>query len=339
MADVARDLGLCIGQRFPTRQKLQLRIGEVCQNLHKIPRWTPRTDDGATNRACANNSWICARAWGDNDPFIVKAAPRSGAWEILEANLSEAAGTNSIGTVPHKRCPFTAKQLVPLIAEALSNDPSMGATSMKNHLKCHVRTDCLGDSMLQTVREQARVLVFGDPKTNIQYMEHVIDLATEKGHRAKIITMSREEAKELVVRIARWEHQKKRQSSSEKSFPRFSSQVWQAKNMDRVRELLGDDPEMRYVRGVYFAPSTSVPKFSTFLKLFSADAADLRWGSCTLYSMYGRNLNMGSVCLAHAIIAGNEDKRGWTSFFNFIMDHYPDIDHPSITIVSDRDKG
>ena len=48
---------------------------------------------------------------------------------------------------------------------------------------------------------------------------------------------------------------------------------------------------------------------------------------------------MGSVCLAHAIIAGNEDKRGWTSFFKFIMDHYPDIDHPSITIVSDRDKG
>ena len=31
--------------------------------------------------------------------------------------------------------------------------------------------------------------------------------------------------------------------------------------MHRVGKLLGDDLEMRYVRGVYFAPSTSVPKF------------------------------------------------------------------------------
>ena len=73
--------------------------------------------------------------------------------------------------------------------------------------------------MLQTIREQAQV--FGDPKTNIQYMEHVIDLAIEKGHQAKIVTMSREEAKELVVRMARWEHQPKRKSSSDKSFLGF----------------------------------------------------------------------------------------------------------------------
>ena len=108
--------------------------------------------------------------------------------------------------------------------------------------------------------------------------------------------------------------------------------------MHQVGKLLGDDPEMRYVRGVNFAPSTSVPKFNTFLKLLSADPAHLRWESSTLYSIYGRNSNMGSVCLAHAIISGNEDKRGCTSFFKFIMDHYPFIDHPSITIVSNRDK-
>ena len=56
ITDVAKDLGLCIGQRFATRQKLQLRICEVCQNLHKISRWTSRADDGAANRACVNSS-------------------------------------------------------------------------------------------------------------------------------------------------------------------------------------------------------------------------------------------------------------------------------------------
>ena len=48
---------------------------------------------------------------------------------------------------------------------------------------------------------------------------------------------------------------------------------------------------------------------------------------------------MGSFCLAHSILSGNEDKRGWKLFFKFVMDHYPEIDHPDISIVSDRDKG
>ena len=109
--------------------------------------------------------------------------------------------------------------------------------------------------------------------------------------------------------------------------------------MARINALLGADEEAKYVTGVYFAPSTSVRKFNHALRLFSADAAHLSWGSCTLYSLYGRNSNMGAFCIAHAIIAGNEDKQSWTSFFQFVLEHYPQINHVNTTIVSDRDKG
>ena len=48
---------------------------------------------------------------------------------------------------------------------------------------------------------------------------------------------------------------------------------------------------------------------------------------------------MDAFCIAHAVITGNEDKRGGTSFFKFVTDHYLDIDHSAVTNVSDRDKG
>ena len=106
-----------------------------------------------------------------------------------------------------------------------------------------------------------------------------------------------------------------------------------------MRESLGYNLGAKYVTGVYFAPKPSIEKIESSLQLFSADAAHLSWGPYTLYSLYGRNANMGAFCLAHAILAGNEDKRSWSSFFQFALEHYPCLNQSTTTIISDRDKG
>ena len=64
--EVATHIGLTVGERFSTRQRLQLRISEVCQHLYKVPRYTPKVFDGVTSKTCVNNNWVCARAWGMN---------------------------------------------------------------------------------------------------------------------------------------------------------------------------------------------------------------------------------------------------------------------------------
>ena len=53
----------------------------------------------------------------------------------------------------------------------------MSDVAKRNQLKCFVRTEYIGNSVIQTVREQAHRLVFGDPKKSIQYMENVVDIA------------------------------------------------------------------------------------------------------------------------------------------------------------------
>ena len=126
-------------------------------------------------------------------------------------------------------------------------DPAVSAMSMRNHLKSFVSTEYLGKAILQTITEQARRLAFGDPKTNIRYMEHVIDLAIERGHGAKIDTVSREEAKEVLVLMETWEHQQRRKRSCDNSFPRLCRLRRQTENAECVIEIMSDDSESKYV--------------------------------------------------------------------------------------------
>ena len=119
------------------------------------------------------------------------------------------------------------------------------------------------------------------------------------------------------------EHKEKMKLIPEEQRVRFDPSQFQRENIRRIKDSLGQSTNSRHVEGAFFAPSTSVSCISKALSLYTADAAHLSWGSFTLYSMYGRNANMGAFCVAHAIIFGNENKRGWKSFFEFVLEHYP----------------
>ena len=86
IVEVARDLNLTVRQFFSTRQKLQLRIAEVCRDLHKISRWSPRECDEPKSKANCNKRWLCARVYSGNDPFIVKSLRTFSGWKVLGLN-------------------------------------------------------------------------------------------------------------------------------------------------------------------------------------------------------------------------------------------------------------
>lgn len=142
------------------------------------------------------------------------------------------------------------------------------------------------------------------------------------------------------MRLARWKHrQTERSKARTEPKTRWNGANWQVTNSELIEEVLGDDQSILFATRCFFAPSSSVARYTFAMRLFSADAAHMRWGTCTFYSLYGYNAPMGAFCLGHAILAGNEDSECWKSFFSFIHGVYPLLDQAQNTIVSDRDKG
>jgi hypothetical protein len=43
--------------------------------------------------------------------------------------------------------------------------------------------------------------------------------------------------------------------------------------------------------------------------------------------------------IAFAILFGNENKESWGKCWNFVGHHYPSLNNPSITVITDQDKG
>ena len=339
LSDVESNPFLQTNDLFATRQLLNLRVAEVCNWLNKIPRWVSLDTDPEGCRAGAYSGFICARSWSRSDTFHVKAVRKEDGWKVVSVDLSRASRRQSTEENTSRKCPFQAKQLAPIIVPYVKDDPSLSARDIKKHLEGYVRDGYITNSIVQATREQAKMLHFGEPKSNIQYIHHLVNAAEQVGHRVKLVSASRDDAQEVLVRIAQTEHKFKMKGLPSEERTAFRSAQWQNENAEYIREVLGDDESLKWITGIYFAPFTSVMAAQNTLKLFSADAAHLSWGPCTLYSMYGRNSEMGAFCIAHAIIAGNEGKRGWKQFFGFVRENYPSLNRPEVTIISDKDKG
>ena len=209
IAAVTASTSLAVGDVFSTRQQFQLRVAELCHWLHKIPRWSGLSSDPAKRRAGISAGYACARSWSSDDNFVVKAVLKAEGWTVVMADLSQGSTRQSADAAGHRKSPFTAKQLAPVILPLIRHDPALKAAMIRASLSDFVRVDCISDALIQNIREHARLAVFGDPVHNIQFMQNLVDLTIESGHRAKLVSVNRLEAKALVVRMAYWEHKQK----------------------------------------------------------------------------------------------------------------------------------
>jgi hypothetical protein len=59
----------------------------------------------------------------------------------------------------------------------------------------------------------------------------------------------------------------------------------------------------------------------------------------TLLSAYGTTANGNMAPVAFGIVFGNEDTSNWTKFWEFVKKIHPSVNAPTITILTDQDKG
>ena len=69
------------------------------------------------------------------------------------------------------------------------------------------------------------------------------------------------------------------------------------------------------------------------------DAAHMNFGKYTLYLAYGNTANANMSPIAFVIIFVNEDRMGWTKFWQFTIETHPSLNSSKITIINDQEKG
>jgi hypothetical protein len=117
---------------------------------------------------------------------------------------------------------------------------------------------------------------------------------------------------------------------------------WRKKHESTIYERLGtpaDQHRLKFLNGIFFAPSFAKATVPHLQKVFMADACHLNFGKYTLFSCYGVTANSKASPVAFAIIFGNENTSTWRQFWKYVLELHPSLDAGDITIITDQDKG
>lgn len=347
------DAFLTVGTIVPTKQELMLRIAEAANYVRKIPRTCPLPGDVNGEKGHVNLNSVCARSYVVGDPFIVKANAVASGWKVQKIILGpEVPPDNNYTTNKRvRRCAFLAKQLAPLVLDAMKGDPSLGDKKMDVLLRPYVRSTSLSTGFKTSVRTTARQYLYGDPNVNVQFLPALAQKLISLGHHVEIDTVTWEEMKKMALDVARSRHNFAQNKKPNEDRVPWNVHTWRAilqtkngvpcgkTNGERLEERLGTNKQVKFVVGVLFSSSAADQLVPNLSEVFFADGAHLSWGSSTLYSMYGLTGNKTAINVAHGIQFGNENKKGWLRFFRFVKERHPSIASALKTVVIDQQKG
>ena len=94
-----------------------------------------------------------------------------------------------------------------------------------------------------------------------------------------------------------------------------------------------------FFTGILFLTNVSLTSVPHLQKVVQADACHMHFGEYTLFSAYGSTANGSMAPVAFGVLFGNEKKGSWGKFWKFVSLHYPSLNNPLITIITDQDKG
>ena len=114
---------------------------------------------------------------------------------------------------------------------------------------------------------------------------------------------------------------------------------WRAENEGYLQAQMGLGDSNLFLTGILFSTNVSLSTVLHLQKVIQADACHMHFGKYTLFSAYGSTANGSMAPVAFGILFGNENKENWGKFRKFVAIHHPSLNNPSVTIITDQDKG
>ena len=114
---------------------------------------------------------------------------------------------------------------------------------------------------------------------------------------------------------------------------------WLSDNKVNIDKQMGVGTGNKYLAGILFTTSIFKNIVPLLQNVIQSDGCHVNFGKYTIYSAYGSTVDGTMFPISFAILFGNETKVGWGTFWEFTIHHYPCLNHPDITIITDQDKG
>lgn len=111
--------------------------------------------------------------------------------------------------------------------------------------------------------------------------------------------------------------------------------MWKLKNVSFYYLVLATDQQLFSI--LCFCTADFSYIFRKLLKIAVFRHCSVKWGYCTLYSVYGISANDNAVFFCHAVSVGNEKERGWIILLSFLSKYFPSLNKSDETIMKDRE--
>jgi hypothetical protein len=342
MSDVEK-ARLSVGHIFRSKDVVKLRIAEEA-NLRGISTRVQRSD--VMNLTVVGVNFYVHATVYENKGWCIHAAVCRECDDILKIPPRDRVDLSVVMSKKgYVRIPIISKMIVPIIREAVAENPGITYQSIREIMKPYAKAFTLTDSIIQDGKDLAKNEIFGNADDNVKYAKGVKDHLTALGHAVELRYHDRRRSLQLLTSVVINEEQVRRKKVN---LPALNKQqqlkyarAWKKENALWINTVFGleDGPQAEFLSGALFATESSRHIVPRLQHVVQADGAHTSFGKYTLFSAYASTANGNMSPLAFGLLFGNEDVKNWGTFWNFVLRVHPSLNSPEITILTDQDKG
>jgi len=279
---------LQVGHTFPEISLVKLRVAEEA-NHRGIYFSVHKSDE--TRLVCKG------------EEFFVQASNSDMGWTITKCDVLVEQGDQPLREITTSkslpRSPYKVSYIIPLIAKTIADTPMASNKVLRQVLEPFGRAYCFTEAIVQGARTEARRLIFGDADNNVTYTHFVKEDLEKAGHHVELSFTTRKETMiNLDKIILAEEAQRRKDANIDGILPADRKAFvlqWRNEHSTQVYERLGipaDELRLKFLNGIFFAPSFATQTVPLLQKVYMADACHLNFGKYTLFSCYGVTLSM-----------------------------------------------
>ena len=243
------------------------------------------------------------------------------------------------------RIPIKSKMIIPIIREAVADNPGITYQSIREIMKPYAKAFTLTDSIIQDGKDLAKNELFGNADDNVKYAKGVKDHLTALGHAVELCYHDRRRSLQLLTSVVIKEELVRRKKMNlpalDKQLQLNFVRAWKKQNALWINTVFGldDGPQFEFLSGALFATESNRHIVPRLQHVVQADGVHSSFGKYMLFSAYALSANGNMSPLAFGLLFGNEDTKNWATIWNFVLRVHPSLNSPEITIMTDQDKG
>ena len=286
---------LSVGNIFRSKDVVKLRIAEEA-NLRGISTRVQRSD--VMNLTVVGINFYVHATVYENVGWCIHAAVCRECDDILKIPPRDRVDLSVVMSKKgYVRIPIISKMIVPIIREAVAENPGITYQSIREIMKPYAKAFTLTDSIIQDGKDLAKNEIFGNADDNVKYAKGVKDHLTALGHAVELRYHDRRRSLQLLTSVVINEEQVRRKKVN---LPALNKQqqlkyarAWKKQNALWINTVFGleDGPQAEFLSGALFATESSRHIVPRLQHVVQADGAHTSFGKYTLFSAYASTAN------------------------------------------------